>query len=460
MKKIMALLLAAVFALSLVVPALAVDLATFSLTAAYDDDYKKVAVTVNIDSVPDGGFTSYSWILLYDKDAFSIGTSLKPANKNFQDNYDDGACISLTSKNSKTAGQIKFNCMTNSDEPFEDEGKVCTFWFDINAGAADGEYTFTLKADPKSSANAVEVASTTYTIGNPAGDITAEDIAAISGMSTTVTTAGAEANIIIRLPDGADASKLSVTIGGAPATLVAQADGSYKISTGVKAAKAIGDEIAYTINYGESSYEGTTSIAAYAQNLAASEDASVAAVGNAMLAYGAAAQKQFEYNVNALVSDAVVSDRITAERFDASKLNHVLAPNDYSPVTYSALNVTYETEITLSMALRVKDGYTLDAAAEWVAANFKIDGKDVAVSTKTGGGYKFVVISVAGIAVEKVCTPMAITVDGADAGNVCPANYLASVEAAYGNKTEAKYVTQVNLARALFAYANALAALD
>ena len=100
-----------------------------------------------------------------------------------------------------------------------------------------------------------------------------------------------------------------------------------------------------------------------------------------------------------------------------------------------------------------------DAAAQWVADNFKIEGKDVAVSVKdaTNGAYKFVVITVSGIAIEDVKTPMAITVANADAGTVCVANYLAAVEAAYANKP-AK-AGQLNVARALFAYATALEAI-
>jgi len=459
MKKVMALLLAAMFALSLIVPAMAVDLATFSLTAAYDEDYEKVAVTVVIDSVPDGGFTSYSWRLIYDSSAFSIGTSLSTRNKNFKDNYqdDDGACITLTSKNSRTAGLINFNCVTNSAEPFEYTGKVCTFWFDIKDEAANGEYTFTLKADPKSNANVVDVASTTYTIGTAGPTI--DDFTA--GMSATVSSTDATANLVIGIPEGADLSKLSVTVDGVAATLPAAVNDQIKLPTAKKAARNLAEQITYTITYDGASKTITTSLADYAAALAASEDAATAAVGQAMLNYGAAARAEFDKTGDAPEIVGGVADgapAIVFDKFDATALNAALRAPE-STVSYTALTATYETEITLSMALRINDNFKSnpDAAAQWVADNFKIDGKDVAVSTKVGGSYTFIIITVAGISVDDVKTPMAITVAGADAGTVCVANYLASVEAAYA--TNPAKAGQLNVARALFAYATALEAI-
>ena len=297
----------------------------------------------------------------------------------------------------------------------------------------------------------------TISVEAAAPAITVDDFTA--GMSATVA-ADVTANLVIDIPEGADLDKLSVAVDGAAATLPAVVNGQIKLPTAKKAAKNLAEQITYTITYDGASKEITTSLADYAAALVAGTDAAAAAVGQAMLNYGAAAKAEFG-NANTPAIKNGVADAAPAivfDRFDATALNVALRAPE-STVSYTALTATYETEITLSMALRVNDNYknNVDAAAQWVADNFKIDGKDVAVSTKVGGGYTFIVITVAGIAVDDVKTPMAITVAGADAGTVCVANYLASVEAAYANNP-AK-AGQLNVARALFAYATALNAI-
>ena len=114
------------------------------------------------------------------------------------------------------------------------------------------------------------------------------------------------------------------------------------------------------------------------------------------------------------------------------------------PVHYSAMNVTFLADTTLSIAFRVKDGAATDEAVAWVEANVTLDGASVTANVKTSGSYRFIVISKQNIALDSIAQSMALAV-GADTYDVSVLNYLAAAEQTGGAALK-------TLARALYAY--------
>ena len=457
MKKILALALVAMLALSMIVPSFA-DYTDPTLASEIDGAPASLAagdkVTVNAVIYNNPGMSSIAIRVGYDTDAFEIVSGTKTI-KNGGDVFE---ALNARSVKDGTARASFF-----AEENTEEDGILATFVFTAKAAISSGEYEFPITCtqcwDVDDQPVTWEIASCKLSFA-AAADPTAVDV----DMNATVGEDNdVQGNIIVSLPEGVDAADYTVTVGATNVNLGDLTEGAngYVVPAPAVSPKQMGDTIAWAIYYdngADAIVEGTTSLKAYAEALAA--EAATAELGEAMLTYGAAAQVAFDYNSDNLVGDPTAAPEIVADRFAANSLNAILAENsknsaDYAPVTYSAINLTYTAEITLSMAFRVKDNATLDEAAEWVEENIKLNGADVTATTATAGEYKFVIISYANILVNAIADPIAITVNGAAAGSVCPANYLASMEASYGKVTAAT-AEYLNLARALFAYAAAI----
>ena len=122
------------------------------------------------------------------------------------------------------------------------------------------------------------------------------------------------------------------------------------------------------------------------------------------------------------------------------------------PVHYSAMNVTFLADTTLSLAFRIKSVFTDAEAVEWVEANVTLDGESVTASVKESGEYRFVMISKQNIALDKIPDEMPLVVNGVGTYSVSVMNYFVAAEASANSNL--KYLT-----RALYAYSQAAIAI-
>ena len=275
-------------------------------------------------------------------------------------------------------------------------------------------------------------------------------------MGAAADSAKTRADLYFTIPDGADPADFTVTIGGVTTaldTVTPTADG-YKFSITVPA-KNMGDKIAYSLCYkGATVKSGAVSVADYAENLAALHP-EYADFSAAMLAYGAAAQTFFGYDTAHLVSDADLTaiPAVSGDRFDKDAIQSAMIANDAIPVHYSAMNVTFLADTTLSIALRIKPGFTDDEALAWVNANVTLGGEAVAATASTNGDYRFVIITKQNISLDAICEDMELVVNGAGTYSVSVQSYLAAAEESGSDNL--KYLT-----RALYAYSQAAKALN
>jgi hypothetical protein len=437
------------FALSLCAPLSAEASATLTLSSeTIAADATEVTLSATLEDNP--GMSSIAVRVEYDADAFTI---VKKDIKN------GDVFESIGDKVVKPAGTDKLGtwgptariAYFASENTTEDE-VLATLRFTVNEGAAAGDYNFTLYVtecwNEDDEPVAVSVVSGKVTIEAAAPAVTV-------GESTTVDEDEMQANLYFNIPATDDPAEYTAIVGGNEVTLdnATQTAQGYVVSAPAAGAKNMGDDIAWSISKGETVIaSGTTSIKEYAIAL---RDEVSADLGTAMLNYGAAAQVAFNYNTDDLVGVPDAADAINFARFDADAINAVLCATDAIPVYYSALSVNYLTDITLQMAFRVKTTSTVDEALEWVEANMTLGGEAVVARALTSGSYSFIIISKADISIDAVNDPIALVAAGADF-TVCPANYLASVEAVYGESAVAAQQNQLNLARALFAYASAI----
>ena len=270
-----------------------------------------------------------------------------------------------------------------------------------------------------------------------------------AAMSGSPDSSKIKANIYINLPSRADPRNYTASFGSTTAalsTMTATANG-YKFSATLPA-KQMGDAIAYSVTdfYGTTVKSGSVTIAGYANALSAYYP-QYADFMSAMLTYGAAAQTYFGYDVAHLVSDADLGalSPVSASRFDYDTLNGILNADSSIPITYSAMNVTFLADTTLSVAFRVKDGFTDNAALSWVTSNVRLGGAAVTPSLKVSGDYHFIVISKQNIAISDVTGSLTLKI-GSGNYPISAMNYFASAEATGTANLKA-------LTRALYAYA-------
>ena len=174
-------------------------------------------------------------------------------------------------------------------------------------------------------------------------------------------------------------------------------DGENVVTVPV-AAKEMTDDVNFAILvdgevFEEHSY--TTSVAAYANQIMADDNYNEwdELIG-AMLNYGAAAQKLFDYKADALAPGA------SAEvDFDFSDYSAVEFSGEKSILKGLFVNLSLESETTLKVYFMPAEGVELDVT---------VNGKDAAL-TDNGDGYY--VLSIAGIAADKLDDDFAIVVN-------------------------------------------------
>ena len=189
------------------------------------------------------------------------------------------------------------------------------------------------------------------------------------------------------------------------ATVVATKNGSVvaeqavvegaNIMTVPVAAKEMGDNINFSIMadgvlYSEHSY--TTSVAEYAAALKG--DAEWTALMDAMLKYGAAAQMLLGYKTDALVTTDSIAD------YDFSSMPSIVISGDKSILKALSMNLALESDTTLRLYFMTADGSV---------PTVTVDG-EVAELTDNGDG--FYMLSISGIAADKLCDDFAIVVNG------------------------------------------------
>ena len=276
-------------------------------------------------------------------------------------------------------------------------------------------------------------------------------------------------DLYFKIPDVADSANYTVTFNGDEPVNLGDMDPDavgFRFSFSVFA-KNMGDTFTYDLSYkGTTVKSGVVSIAAYAEHLA-EHYPEYEQFANAMLVYGAAAQIQFGYDTDNLVSDADLSDLAPVEgtRFNSAAIRTDMAANASIPVDYSAMTVTFVADTTLSVAFCVRNVDESAAALEWVEQNVTLDSAAVnggtgvtgtVVDSIRGGvsdpSVKYVIISKTNVAISDFNEPQALVINGVGTYYVSVLNYLAAAEESGTPSLRA-------LARALYAYANEAEAL-
>ena len=200
-------------------------------------------------------------------------------------------------------------------------------------------------------------------------------------------------------------------------------------------AKEMGDEVNFSVMvdgevFDEQSY--TTSVKAYADVILANADyADWHALIQAMLNYGAAAQKALNYKTDALVAD------ISAIDFDLSDVGNISVTGNTSNLAGLLASVTMESDTALNLYFKTIDG---------VAPTATVNGEAVEVITTDDGFFR---ISVAGLAADELSDDMAIVLNGETAISISAVKWAKIV--VNGNETD----EMKTLAKALAAYADA-----
>lgn len=453
MKKIIALVLVAMFALSFVVGVNAQEIELY-LDATVDtaDEIAvpgtEVCITLNTDAAGYAG--AVIWIY-YDQNTFGLPTGVDDDIVAASGRNDPKLSL-LASKDYPAQGKLgmTFGQAANITKT----GKLVDIYFTTLADAVTGDYDFTVVCEQMGTASGDRIENDVTTNGITVRVKGADPQPAVSVDMAAATEDGNEvaANLYVNIPAGDTAADYTVSVNGTASTLGNDQKVSYAV-----AAKKMGDPITIEITKGSDTvYSGTTSVKAYCEAIAAGNYSDeVKHAASTMLVYGAAAQKYFNYNTDALVTDEVCAIPVAANRFDASGLRAALKD---APVEYTSINAQFLADTSLLIALKVKDASKVDEAREWVNNNVGLEGgSSISIMSNSNSGAKFIVITKSGITIDKVCDDFGIAVEGTVVGTISVANYLAAVEATYaGNAAKANFL---ELARALYAYAQAVECL-
>ena len=409
------------------------DGTTFVLADATINAGESAEIELTLSNKPQAGIAAVTIKFTYDKSVLSFTKAAK-----------SGGIFDTV-----TLGQVSYGSKIVADAE-EDvfEGKVATVTIAVDANAVSGTYPIVISSNDCSNYDMEDVDVDSMTAYITVVGASAPAVEPEVGMGVTVENGSdiAPALYIDKVTED-EAQDITVIVNGVETTLAdcELTDSGYKLPIGTFSAKNMGDDIAYEIKDGETVLaSGNTSVKAYAEALASTPG--YEEVGSAMLAYGAAAQVQFGYETENLVTDTVVTDPVVGEKFDATAIKAQMNGDASIPVVYNAMNVTFLDEVTLNLAFKVKAGFTTAQAIDWMKANVTFGG--AAVDPEVRG--KFLVISKTNIAISQVMDPIALVVAG-ETYYVSVLNYLAAVEEA-GTASE----SMKNLARAFYAYVNAM----
>ena len=296
-----------------------------------------------------------------------------------------------------------------------------------------------------------------------------------AGLSSTLDSSKIKANIKFELGSDEDPSAFTVTFGDVTTTLdqvATTAPGStdgkiaYVISVDVPA-RQMSEELDYSISaYGETYVSGSISVQEYAETLAEDENneygAVVQDIAEKMLTYGKVAEEYFSTTHESTIEADAPTATVAAPTvpFDGMALQTEMYWNKDIPVYYSAMNVTFKSDTTLSIALNVKQGRDAAAALAWVNANVTLGGSPVSGTVMTGRGadvdgttYTYIVISMQNVPISQVKTQFPLTVTGVTGDyNVGVIDYINKAQ-----RSSNEYL--VNLTKALYEYATAVEAL-
>jgi hypothetical protein len=436
MKKALALILVLAFSLSLVViPASAVD-------PDYDGFYVgEIAdanpgdtILVPIMAQGDVSASAFKLTLIVDKNVLHI-TEDEDTQYDYQElkrfNYTCGFVASGFNMVFATANGVA-RAIT---------GTLTYVQYTIDPDAPAGTYTITLNNNSGPQSVGIPVTSGSVTV---LGSTTPEEVEVSE--SATADSSSLAANLYVKIPSADSADDYTITINGVETALntLASDENGYKISTKAPAKNMV-DEIAYSVKKnGTEVKAGTTSIAQYLTDLKTKAPA-YAELADALLVYGASAQKYFNYETDNLVTDAEPTiDVSTLAAFDSAAFKAAQRADANIPVEYSAMNVTFLADTTFSIALRVKNGFTGDEALEWVNANVTFGGEAVTGTLQSGATYSFIIISKQNISLKDITANLELVV-GTTSAQVSVANYIASAQI---NSTNENLKT---LTRALYA---------
>ena len=366
-------------------------------------------------------------------------------------------CTSLVSLNISGFDLSEAESNGNAFDMFTGDASLCLIMLSPDMSVtedmclANGEGGWIASGDPtETRASGIEENAVISATGSTVTYVNRELISSECGaaMGAAADSSKIRADLYFDIPDGVDPHFFTVTIDGAESGLgsLSREASGYKFSV-TKPAKNMGDMIAYSLKIGCVTVKsGEVSVKAYAENLAAiyPEYSQFTA---AMLAYGAAAQTYFGCDAANLVSDADLTALapVAAERFNTAAIQSAMIADSAIPVHYSAMNVTFLADTTLSIAFRIKDGFTNDEALEWVNANVMLGGESVEGKIGTSGDYRFVIISKQNIAITDIDATMYLVVGTAGIYGVSVMQYFAAVEAQGGDSLKL-------LTRALYAY--------
>ena len=120
----------------------------------------------------------------------------------------------------------------------------------------------------------------------------------------------------------------------------------------------------------------------------------------------------------------------------------------------TAMIVPFLSDTTLSLAFRIKDGFSDIEALEWVNANVTLGGSPVVgkLSENATTGSRFVIVAKQNIAIEDSSEKLILTADGLNS-SVSVRSYIVAAEERGSEELKA-------LTRALLAYAQAATALS
>lgn len=461
MKKILAVILVVMLAAALVVPMSAAGTLTFYLEADNDTVNAGDVVTVSLAIKNNPGLAGASVAISYDPAAFEV--------------VDEDVDIEGTGKIGLVGAQVDspefakapYNCPNNvgfvfgQAKNYTRNAALGIVYFTAKDDAVSGDYEFgiavmqTKNADKQDVPYEIDDPITVTVNGSAAPQPQDEVHVGVSASTGDVDTVSA--NFYVTVPATEDVTTYTVSVDNA-APVALGADGKFEVS---KSAKAMGDAITYTVYDKDGKAFGpyTTSVKAYCEAITSGDSysAEVKAVASAMLAYGAAAQKFFNYHVDDLVTNAKVETPVADVRFDYTALRAALKAAG-APIDYTSMNCSFDSETTLMLAFQVKEGEA-SAALAWFDTYVEVVGA-TSTSIMSSGANRFVVVKIAGITVDGINAAHNINVNGNKVAEVSVANYLAAVEySKKSNGADAASAAMKDLARALYAYATAVDAL-